>query len=455
MTRTAYSVHGAAFWVLASRIGFAATGLAINAQLARLMPPGDFGAYLLAVSIVSTLTLVGQLGLPGTVVRLAAQHLNSAGAQRAAVIVERCTWLAAAGAVTLAAAYLLAGGRLIAGLFDAPQLRDHTVYIAVWLCAAAPLGVMAEGFRGLLRNRLAGCFGGLSHNALLLTLILAVAVTFGHMQFGDAVAAAALCASVSLLFAWAALRLTGRDAHRQGTAHRAPTAPALLRESLPLLVTGAAIFVTTQVDLWIAGAAMPAAETAAYGAAARLVQLTLLPALVVNAALAPAIARLLGGPRSNELQQTLRTWGAVAALPAVATLALLLVIAPGVLQVVYGPGYAAAAPCLLMLCAGQAINACAGPAATLLTMAGNGRALMGISVACACLVAVAGILLAHPFGIVGIAAAAAAGSALHGWACAAWARHRLRIVTLPSLSGLLREVTGQWRAFAHARAGTR
>lgn len=454
MATTGYTVRGAAFWALASRLGFAATGLAINAQLARLMPPGDFGAYLLAVSIVSTLTLIGQLGLPGTVLRLAAQHLHSEGAQRGAEIVERCTWLCVAGAVTLAAAYLLAGDRLLAALFDAPPLRDHTIYMALWLCAAAPLGVMAEGFRGLLRHRLAGCFSGLSHNALLLALILTAAVTFGSMQFGDIVAAAALCASMSLVFAWTALRLTGRQAHRHvGVSLASPA--ALLRSSLPLLVTSAAIFITTQVDLWIAGASVPAAETAAYGAAARLVQLTLLPALVVNAAIAPAAAQLLGAPRTDELQRTLRAWGAVAALPAVATLAVLLAVAPQVLWLVYGPGYEAAAPCLLLLCAGQTINVCAGPAATLLTMAGNGRALMGISIACACLVAVAGIVLAHPFGIVGIAAAAAAGTALHGWSCAAWARRRLRIVTLPSTQGLLRELGIHWRAFAQARTGTR
>src|ERR687897_3450894 len=63
-------------WASGGRIGGAMLGIVTNGLLARLLSPQEFGAYFLALSIVSLGAVVGSLGLPKTVVRFVAENMG-------------------------------------------------------------------------------------------------------------------------------------------------------------------------------------------------------------------------------------------------------------------------------------------------------------------------------------------------------------------------------------------
>src|SRR5687767_1482072 len=62
-------------WAFGGKIGATAIGVVTNGLLARMLSPQEFGAYLLAFSIVSVGAVIGSLGLPKTVLRFVAENM--------------------------------------------------------------------------------------------------------------------------------------------------------------------------------------------------------------------------------------------------------------------------------------------------------------------------------------------------------------------------------------------
>ncbi len=211
------------------------------------------------------------------------------------------------------------------------------------------------------------------------------------------------------------------------------------------MVMSLATLVTTQADLWIAGAYLEKADVAAYGVAARLVQLVLLPLLVVNAVIAPTVAQFHSEGRTRELERILGAFALIGALPGVVVLAVLSLFAAPILVLLYGEVYGNAADCLVLLCLGQLVNAGCGPGATVLMMTGGERAVMAISLVTAAITFFGGMALTRALGLEGVAAAAALAAAMHGGLCLLWVRHSLGIWTYPRLSSWRRSLLAATR----------
>src|SRR3712207_4605513 len=62
-------------WAFGGKIGATTIGLITNGLLARILSPREFGAYLLAFSIISVGAVIGSLGLPKTVLRFVAENM--------------------------------------------------------------------------------------------------------------------------------------------------------------------------------------------------------------------------------------------------------------------------------------------------------------------------------------------------------------------------------------------
>lgn len=421
-------------WTLAGRIALGAAGFVINILLARLMAPEEFGLYFLAISVVSVLILAGQLGLQVSVVRFAAQALSGATRDDPTDLSLKFALLGTGGALAVAVLYWAGGHALVGRLLSAPTLADHVLIMVLWAVVAAPLGILAEAFRGTQQYRPATLFGGLSSALMLLFCVAPLFATQRPIGLGLLLSLCAGASTASLLMALFHA-LAGRSAVRFAVAM--PTA-GILKVSLPLMLMSLATLVTTQADLWVAGAFLNKADVAAYGVAARLVQLVLMPLLVLNAVLGPLVAQMHAQGAGAKLERVLGATAAVGTLPGLVMLGVFLLAAEPVLRLLYGDAYAGAALCLVLLSAGQLINACCGPAATVLMMCGRERAVMIVSLGTAALCVVGGIILAPHLGMEGIAAAAGCASATHGLVCLLWVRRSLGIWTHPNFNGLKR-----------------
>ncbi|MBI5611891.1 MAG: oligosaccharide flippase family protein [Gammaproteobacteria bacterium] len=382
------------------------TGLAELATymlLARLLAPAEYGAYFLAMSVVLFGAMLASLGLNQAAVRFVAEAIGLNQEARARVLLLRILKLGLIGSLTVAAGYFLVGEPLLALFLDVPALFAVTGLVALWIAVSAFQRLIAEGLRGFHDIRNATLFGGFLSGALT---VGALGVSWG-MQ-GEAHLAGVL--AIVVIATAASALLGGWRLGRRVMALPVAKLPVGNREILhvawPLLLTNLAVFVLTQVDLWILAAFRPAEEVARYGAASRLALVTMVVTSVLYAVLPPIIARQHARHEKHQLQRILRagaTFTSLVSLPVF----LAFVIAPQwLLALVYGDYYADASAVLALLATGLFVNVITGMRGNVLMMTGNERIELQISLVGGAINIALCLVGAHYGGMLGVALAA-------------------------------------------------
>jgi O-antigen/teichoic acid export membrane protein len=145
------------------KVGGAAIGVITNGLLARMLSPSEFGAYFLALSIISFGALVGALGLTKTTIRFVAESmgLDRPGRARRMILTVLCLGLL--GSMSVSLAYWLVVGDLLGEyLFHSSFLVAVTGLMAGWMAISVMQEITAETFRGFHDIRMATLLGGLA-----------------------------------------------------------------------------------------------------------------------------------------------------------------------------------------------------------------------------------------------------------------------------------------------------
>lgn len=437
-------------WTAGARVIAGLSGFAVNVLLARLLSPEDLGAYFLLVSIASVGAMTAQLGLQLAVVRLVTQALAQDDPGRARGYIRLALVAVAVCATVLWVLIGLTGQSFAVAIFSSVALAHVAWLGGAWLAGLAVMNLVSEAFRALHDYRMAGALGGAGSTLLMLAALLLVYVTRSRADLFLVCLLATLMVVVCAL--WGMTVLQGR-VRRLGPVS-AVSSGEMFTVSLPLLVTGLAIFVATQADLWILGMYRDKDEVAMYGAAMRLVQLVTMPMLMMNAVLGPSISEQFSKGNKARLERLLRASAALIGLPALVALTLIALAAGPVLGWVYGDYYRSGAMALLLVSAGQVVNVLTGSAATVLMMTGHQRASMVISAATGTGLIAGGLLVVERHGINGVAAVTAAMVAMHGLLSAAWVRRSTGIKTHCGLEGIA-DVAGELRRFLPGGLGAR
>ena len=391
-------------WAFAGRMLTAITGLLLNVLIARVLPPAGVGAYFLLGSFVTVAVLIAQLGLQRAIVRLVAESVASGHPGRAHGVIIGVLRIGLVAAVVVAVLAWINRHLVGEELFHSQAIADVMWLGALWIVVRSLLALLAEGFRGFHDIRLATLFNGLASNSLLLILLFFCWIGLLPKTLSVVVLFVVIAAVISLAVAgWLMSRRLKRGVSREKVPAR-----RLFEVGLPLLMSSLTLFLLTQGDLWIVGAFCPQSDVAIYGAAARLVQLVAMPIMIVSAVLPPIIADLYSRGELVRLEKVLRGTAALASIPAIAMLFVVVVAAPEILALVYGEFYKSAALPLIFLSLGHAVNVWAGSGMLVLMMTENQVALMKISVAFAVLLVLGDLFVVKTFGIDGVAAVSGA-----------------------------------------------
>lgn len=365
-------------WAAAGRGLTGLAELVTYALLARMLVPAEYGAYFLAMSVVLFGAMLGSLGLNQAAVRFVAAAIGLNQEARARALLMQILKLGLIGSLTAAAGYFLIGESLLALFLDVPALFAVTGLVALWIAAAAFQRLIAEGFRGFHDIRNATLFGGFLSGALTLGALGALWELQGEARLAGVLAIVVTATAASaLLGGW---RL-GRKAMALSPAKVTAGSREILQVAWPLLLTNLAVFVLTQVDLWILAAFRPAEEVAQYGAASRLALVTMVVTSVLYAVLPPLIARQHARQEKQQLQRILRAGATLTGLISL-PIFLAFVIAPErLLGLVYGDYYADAGAVLALLATGLFVNVVTGMRGNVLMMTGHERIELKISLA--------------------------------------------------------------------------
>lgn len=387
-------------WTFLGRLLTVAAGFAVNALIARIVSADELGAYFLLVSVISLGCLVASCGMQIAVVRLVAQAMAKElpGVAKGTVRIVLRVGLVNAAAVALAVG--LSGEVIATQIFNAPPMTDVSWYAAAIIVAVVPLNLFGESFRGFHAFGMAALFtNNTITNVILLFLLVALATIYGRGSLATVLTASVMASVVGLsLAAWFMMRrLAGvRDV-------ASVSARSVLAVSFPLMISGVALFVMTQADLWIIGMFASGQDVALYGAAIRMSQLTYIPLLIGNTMLAPFIAEMYTKGDSKTLEKIIRSASTLSAAFALTVVGIFVLAGESILALAFGEFYRSSYLLLIIISIGQAANVWCGPGMITLINTGHQKYVMYISIAFGALMIVASLLSVDRFGAQGVA----------------------------------------------------
>jgi len=416
------SRHSAVFF--AGTLFTAVAGYLFKIYLARVLGADALGMYALGMTIVGFLGLFNGLGLPQAAVRFVAAYSATKQWQRLHGFLRRALGLLGMGNVVLGAAIMVVGPWLARSLYHAPALVPYLHLFAVILILGAFttfLGQVLAGYKDVaLRTVITNFIGS------PLNIVFGVAlVSLGFGLRGYLLAQVASAAIVLILLLAAAWWLTPRPA-RQAPHTAVPMEREVFWFSAAVFGMSFLEFVLAQADKILLGAFLDVRQVGIYAVAATLVAFVPVALQSVNQIFSPTIADLYArGERAllGRLFQTLTKWILGLTLP----LVFVMIIFSKPLMRLFGAAFEAGWVVLSLGSLGQLVNAGVGSVGYLLLMSGNQARLIRVQVIMAVFMVAATFGLVRPFGIAGVALAAALTAALTNYLCLRQVRAALQL----------------------------
>jgi len=403
-------------WAFGGRAGGAILGVVTNGLLARMLSPSEFGAYFLALSIITVGAVIGSLGLPKTVVRFVAESVGMNHVGRARRVIQTVLGFTVLGAIGTGLTYLFFGDFVGEYVFHSSILVGVTTLIAGWMVISVLQETAAETFRGFHDIRMAtllgglatgGKSGGLVMRALLLTCLTLLWLTTGEIDLKTVMLISIGSGSTSLILAALLLRWKVSSLETQGTGE--PVRPKeVLSDALPVLfISLTSLVLLSSADIWILGALGSQEEVAVYAAASRLVILVAMPLLVTNLVLPPVVAEMYARGQTVEMERTVRTFSTLAAAPSLLLLVGFMVAGGPILGLVYGSYYQSGAVVLVLLSAARMVAVWSGSCGTVLQFTGHQGSMLRVNLIVGLLFILGALLVVGHYGPVGVASVSA------------------------------------------------
>jgi O-antigen/teichoic acid export membrane protein len=370
--------------------------------LARVLGPGNYGLYVLAISAAALFAGISQLGLDDAMVRYVAilsgrgDHQGVRGTIQVGLGVSMAVGLVMGGV-------LLAGARPIAeGLFDEPALIPVLRVIAVIVPLLTVSNVLAGTARG---------FGRMDHVAFaenvvmsLVRLVLLAAIAFmgkldlfsSALMFGVSDVAASITLIVLVNKDFPLKGILGRDVRRDMNA--------ILRFALPLWLSGVLRQFRRNIQTLLLGALAAASSVGIFAVVGRVNLVAHVFLLSILVAVKPILARLHDRRDQDGLQHLYRTatrWALTLTLP----FFLVMVLYPRPILTVFGQAFGAGATALIIMSFAELANAATGICGPMIDMTGHTRVKLANSVLWTILAVAGNALLVPRWGLIGAAIA--------------------------------------------------
>lgn len=387
--------------------------------LSRVLEPAGYGEISFVLACVNMLTIPLQLGLPTLVVREAAIARTSARWGPVHGLAWRCTQVVAA--VTTAIGLMAVA---VACLPALPMREEARFYWTLGL-ALIPLTILltlsSAFMRGLGIGTMSHVPNLLIRPGLSLAGVAIVAYGVGTPHLRPLWALVSLVAATGVAAA-AGILLTVQRWPSPERDRPVDESGRWVRAAVPMALTSTLYVVLLNVDVAMLGFLRPGAEVGCYRIALQCASLIVMMLVAVNAVVAPRYAELHAARDVRALAAACRTSSLMGGIWAAAVYAAFLLAGPSGIRLLFGDGYDDAMLPMLVLGAGEVVNAAFGPVGLLLSMAGHEKdTLRGVGVAvivkillCATLIPILGTL--------GAALAAASGTIV--WNVLLWLRVR-------------------------------
>jgi O-antigen/teichoic acid export membrane protein len=416
-------------WVVIGKTSTAGSSLIVRALLARVLAPEEYGVFFKAYSLVLVGSMLAQLGLHQSVVRLIAELTGAGEESRVRGIVGLVYRWAFFGMLAVVALLQFGPGSWLArGLWNSDLLAASMGAVSAWLALKSFEVITSETFRGFKDLRFAAIFGGAITALLNVVVLLVLWLVLGTTDLGVVLWIIVGSTAISVLSGLVVLLVKLRPLPRGETVPGGD----VFQLSWPLWLNGLVTYGMVQADIWILGATIGNAELAIYGVAASAVALVSQSLILVNLVVPPYIADLYARGERRRLERILRTTATLAGVPAFVILCAFIFFGGPILALLYTEPYRAGATILAVLSVGKMVNVLTGSCGVTMTMTGHQTVLLRITAVSTTLTLGAALLAVGRYGALGVAAAVSLGTVVQNLAM--WL--------------LTRRVTGMWTHMA-------
>ena len=366
-----------------------------NALLARTISQDQMGYYFLVLSIVTFFAIPARVGCENVSMKIVSDAINSGENRR--------LWgfLGAIGKLFLCSGSLV----FLVCLFIFPLVfqyifkADIIVGLVPWLCVWVILYAGQLLFGQILRafKSFLGCslLGGTLSSLMNFLVLLGANLLVDVNLYSVVVLVVVNLFVVNLVAIFVVFKVAKRNASKyfHSDFFQGERMGKLLLLSAPICISQIALFVSSQSDVFLLAAYLSPEQVALYGAAAKLVLFTGVALAIANGVLPPYISEYRSRADMRGLQFLLRRIATLASLPAVALLALFLLMPKLVMGWVYGESYSAAAELLRILAVGQLVNVLVGSCGYVLIMFGFNKLIMKLTLLFGSIVILGGFLI--------------------------------------------------------------
>ncbi len=213
-----------------------------------------------------------------------------------------------------------------------------------------------------------------------------------------------------------------------------------LKPTIPIMVVVVADGLMSRSGVIVLGMSGNTLDAGIFAVALSMSLITALPRMAVSAAFAPNVSDLYARNDHKGLQ-ALSSKASVLSLAGSLCVAIPLLVFNDPLLGLFGPGFEAGAPVVVILVLGQVFAAACGPQQHLITMTGNERSAAIIMITCAIGNLVGCLLAINAYGTIGVALAMTATLIFWNAAMAAYVFRRLNLV--PGLISAVRSLVSK------------
>ncbi len=412
---------GAAF---ALRISGAGMGFVFNVILARMLGAQGAGIYYLALAITGIGALISTVGIPDALLRFIAAHATHGEWDKVAEVYRQGVRISTGAAIACTALLVVIAPWLSKSVFGDPALA---VPLRIMALAVLPMTLIT--LHGMALKSLKRVLTGTFVEGFGISLIsLPLLVVLGRFLGVDGAVLAYVLAALVVF-------LAGVHFWRRATPHLKGLRGSfetrlLLVTSLPMLWIEAMDVVVQQTGILLLGVWASTEDVGIYGAVGRLVIVMTFVFSTVKSVVSPRFAELYARGDEGAIGALARETSAFLILFAIPVLVPLLIV-PGWVLSLFGPGFTAGSTALAIFAVGHFIRVILSPSSYLLMMTGHEKLLRNTVVACGVLNVALSIVLIPRYGMVGAAASTSFTFALMGVIATVLVRWKLSILALP------------------------
>ncbi|MFG1417835.1 oligosaccharide flippase family protein [Xanthobacter sp. V0B-10] len=367
---------------------------------ARILGVVEAGLFFLCNTWVSAAATVARGGFEKAVMRhIAAELAVGRGPDARKALLTGTLWVTAGG-LAASLATVLAAEPLATYVF-----KEHALTVPLMISAAS---ILPQALCIFAAHALTGCHRGVAgqfvQNGLWPILTFGALALGIHSLHGILYALAfANITSAALGFGllFGERRKLAVSAPKDGPVERLP---ALWRSAWPLAIVENVQAALNSIPTMVLAAYASAAAVGGFSVASRITVLIWVVIIAISTIAAPSFAaahRTGDFDQLRGLNRRARLAIAACGVPAIAVM----LVAPGWLLHLIGPGFEAAAPALVIMAVGQLINCLLPTQDVMLAMTGHGRVLRWLNGAQLASCIILCFALIPPFGMIGAAVA--------------------------------------------------